>query len=72
MDCKMFLQVWGSELRRVREGAGLSQVELAELLGSTQKQVSRCENGCNITLSTIHAWYIACKQDLPIPDETHE
>ena len=72
MELEMFFLVWGSELRRIREGAGLSQVELAKLLGTTQKQVSRCENGGNITLTTVHAWYVACKQDLPVPDAARE
>jgi len=72
MNVGIFLKLWGSELRRIREGARLSQAELASLLDTTQKQVSRCENGGNITLKTLYSWYEACGQDSPIPDKTRE
>lgn len=70
MDKTMFFQVWGSELRRVREAAGLSQAELAVNLQTTQKQISRVEGGSNITLETIYRWYVACNTAVPLPDET--
>lgn len=37
----MFLR----ELRAARKASGLTQVELAELLGETQSFVSKCERG---------------------------
>ena len=40
-DYKAFLRV----LRRVREEAGITQVELAERLRQTQTYVSKCERG---------------------------
>jgi len=35
----------GSEIRTIRESKGLSQRELAELIGSDQKQIYRWETG---------------------------
>lgn len=72
MDAAMFLRVWGSELRRVRKAAGLSQVELSGLLGTTQKQVSRVENGANTTLATLYAWYTACRSAPPEPEKARD
>lgn len=35
----------GEKLRAARKAAGLSQVELAQIIGTTQKDISRWENG---------------------------
>lgn len=70
MELNMFLQLWSSELKRIREAAGLSQMTLAKKMQTTQKQISRAESGSNLTLATIHAYYMACGHDLPIPDES--
>jgi DNA-binding XRE family transcriptional regulator len=41
-------------LRRLREGAGLSQMKLAKTLGISQATLNRLENGSqNVTLKTI-------------------
>lgn len=41
-------------LRRLREGAGLSQVELAKTLGLSQATLNRLENSSqNVTLKTL-------------------
>lgn len=68
----LFLKVWRLELRRVRESFGLTQSELAMILGTTQKQISRVENGSNTSFATVHAWYVACEVELPIPDRADE
>ncbi len=72
MNKTLFLKVWGLELRRIRESSGLTQSEFASRMGTTQKQISKLENGSNTTLATVHAWYTACGADLPIPDKTAE
>ncbi len=69
MEWEMFLLLWGSELKRIREAAGLSQIELALKLQTTQKQISRAESGSNLTLATIFRWYSACGLEPPIPDK---
>ncbi|MBP9717104.1 MAG: helix-turn-helix transcriptional regulator [Candidatus Pacebacteria bacterium] len=69
MNEHWFFTLWGTEFRRIREAAGLSQTELAEKLQTTQKQVSRVESGSNPTLATIMKWYIACGQEPPVPDK---
>lgn len=68
----MFLEVWGSELRRLREASGQTQIDLALKLQTTQKQVSRVENGGNVTLGTMYRWFKVCGVRPYIPDNTRE
>jgi transcriptional regulator with XRE-family HTH domain len=51
-------------LRELRDKAGLSQTELAELLGVTQANVSRIENEGDPQLSTIIGYVSAMGADL--------
>ena len=37
--------LWGRRLREARKAAGLSQLQLAETLGTLQEQISRWERG---------------------------
>lgn len=54
------------ELRRVREESGISQIELAEKLGSTQSIVSKCERGeRRLDLIELWRWLKALGGDLP-------
>lgn len=44
-------------LKEAREASGLTQVDLADRLGMTQSQVSKCERGeRRLDLIELHAW----------------
>lgn len=44
-------------LKEARESSGLTQVDLADRLGMTQSQVSKCERGeRRLDLIELHAW----------------
>lgn len=44
-------------LREARESSGLTQIDLADRLGMTQSQVSKCERGeRRLDLIELHAW----------------
>lgn len=45
MSDRTLRSIWGKRLRAARKAAGLSQLELASLLGTIQEQISRWENG---------------------------
>nr|WP_282557847.1 helix-turn-helix transcriptional regulator [Providencia burhodogranariea] len=50
-------QIVGKEIRKRRKKLGLSGIELAELIGISQQQISRYERGeCNITLENLFSW----------------
>ncbi|MEX9821319.1 helix-turn-helix domain-containing protein [Providencia vermicola] len=47
-------QIVGKEIRKRRKSLGLSGIELADLVGVSQQQISRYERGeCNITLDNL-------------------
>nr|WP_255369470.1 helix-turn-helix transcriptional regulator [Luteibacter sp. UNCMF366Tsu5.1] len=48
----------------MREGAGLTQVGLAEILGRTQSYVSGAERGSKLDALQIRDWCQACGTDL--------
>lgn len=57
----------GQEVRRLREGAGLSQRQLAEKMGSTQSVIARLEaGGVEPTLATLDRVAAALGADLDI------
>ena len=45
MRDRSLLSIWGKRLRDARKAAGLTQLELAVLLGTIQEQISRWECG---------------------------
>lgn len=48
------MQNYGERLKAARKRAGLTQTELAEKLGITQKSYQRMESGCHdLKMSTI-------------------
>jgi transcriptional regulator with XRE-family HTH domain len=51
-------------LRAFRDGAGLTQVELAERLGRTQSYVSSAERGSKLDALQLRDWCVACEKDL--------
>lgn len=55
----------GEQLRAIREEAGFTQSQLAEILGVNRTQVSRIEKGTRSTgYATVRKWYQACGYEL--------
>ena len=52
-DDKMEAFLVGEAIRQTREKKKLTQEQLGELLGVQKAQISKIENGRNITLSTL-------------------
>lgn len=58
-------QIVGKEIRKRRKKLGLSGMELADLIGISQQQISRYERGeCNITLENLFSLAIALEVSL--------
>ncbi len=55
-----------SELAAARKDAGLTQMQIAALMGTTQSVVSRIERGANISVETISRYAHACGKRLDI------
>lgn len=51
-----FRQSLGNTIKEIREGKGITQVELAEAIGSTQNRIPDIESGRTKNIDT----YIAC------------
>ncbi|BBU94414.1 MULTISPECIES: helix-turn-helix domain-containing protein [Providencia] len=48
-------RIVGREIRKRRKHLGLSGIELANLVGVSQQQISRYERGeCNINIENLH------------------
>ncbi|MEX0423684.1 helix-turn-helix transcriptional regulator [Providencia rettgeri] len=48
-------RIVGREIRKRRKHLGLSGIELANLVGVSQQQISRYERGeCNINIESLH------------------
>ncbi|MEV7355580.1 helix-turn-helix transcriptional regulator [Kitasatospora sp. NPDC091276] len=57
---------FGEELRRLREGAGMSGPEIGELLGMKGPAVSHTEAGrLSLNLERLHVWLDVCGSDDP-------
>lgn len=53
-------------LRRFREDAGMTQVDLAQALDETQSYISKCERGeRRLDLVQLRAFCLALGRDLP-------
>ncbi len=52
-DAQLSILRVGVEIAKLRERRGLTQTQLAAMLGTTASAVSRIENGTNITLKTL-------------------
>jgi DNA-binding XRE family transcriptional regulator len=56
----------GDRLRRARESAGMSQVELAEAIGASQRSISNYEADATTPKALILSlWAFACQVSLP-------
>lgn len=62
-----------SELRSLRQKAGLSQADMAAKIGLSRVQVSRIERGVSSTpVETVIAWHRACGYRLESVGLAHE
>lgn len=55
-----------SELATARKEAGLTQAQIAAIMGTTQSVVSRIERGANISVETISRYAHACGKRLDV------
>jgi len=59
-------RVFTQLLRDTRETAGLTQVQLAEIVGQTQSYISKVERGeCRLDIVQIRQFCLALKTTLP-------
>ena len=54
------------ELHKARTKAQLSQVQIAERMGTTQSVVSRIERGGNVSIDTLVRYATACGGELKV------
>ncbi|ORV56797.1 hypothetical protein AWC06_00870 [Mycobacterium fragae] len=60
------------DLSSIRSAAGMTQVQLADALGTTQGQISRIERQSDMLLSTLSAYLSALGVDAQIVVEVGE
>jgi len=56
----------GEAIRQARKAQNLSQEQLGEMIGVQKAQISRVENGSNLTLSTIAKVFKALGQKISL------
>ena len=52
-DAQMQEFLIGEAIRQARQSCNLTQEQLGELVGVKKSQISKIENGCNVTFSTV-------------------
>lgn len=52
-DAQMQEFLIGEAIRQARQSRNLTQEQLGELIGVKKAQISKIENGCNVTFSTV-------------------
>lgn len=72
-DEQVELMLVGDAIRKARQAQSLSQEQLGELVGVQKAQISRIENGKNLTLATVGRLFKALNQkvSLEIPSIGH-
>ena len=65
-DEQVELMLVGEAIRKARQARSLSQEQLGELVGVQKAQISRLENGKNLTLATISRLFRALNQSVTI------
>lgn len=67
-DAQMQEFLIGEAIRQARQSRNLTQEQLGELVGVKKAQISKIENGCNVTFSTVarlfNAMHIKAMLDL--------
>ncbi|MBO4666037.1 MAG: helix-turn-helix transcriptional regulator [Paludibacteraceae bacterium] len=65
-DEQVELLLIGDAIRRTRQAQSLSQEQLGELVGVQKSQISRLENGKNLTLSSVAKLFKALNQKVTL------
>lgn len=65
-DEQVEMMLVGEAIRKARQAKSLSQEQLGELVGVQKAQISRLENGKNLTLSTIGRIFKAMNQEISL------
>jgi len=55
-----------AELSKARQKAGITQREVADIMGTTQSVISRIERGANVSIETLERYVSACGRHLQI------
>ena len=65
-DEQVELMLVGEAIRKARIAQSLSQEQLGEMVGVQKAQISRLENGKNLTISTISRLFRAMNQKVTL------
>lgn len=65
-DEQVELMLVGEAIRKARISLSLSQEQLGEMVGVQKAQISRLENGKNLTISTISRLFRAMNQKVTL------
>lgn len=65
-DEQVEMMLVGEAIRKARQARSLSQEQLGEMVGVQKAQISRLENGKNLTLSTIGRLFKALNQEVSL------
>ena len=65
-DEQVELMLVGEAIRKARQAKALSQEQLGEMVGVQKAQISRLENGKNLTLATISRLFKAMNQKVTL------
>lgn len=65
-DEQVELMLVGEAIRKARLAQSLSQEQLGEIIGVQKAQISRLENGKNLTISTISRLFRAMNQKVTL------
>ncbi len=55
-----------AELAKARKAAGLTQNDVAQVMGTTQSVISRIERGANVSIETLERYVSACGRHLEV------
>ena len=65
-DEQIELMLVGEAIRKARQARSLSQEQLGEMVGVQKAQISRLENGKNLTIATIARLFKALNQQVSL------
>lgn len=65
-DEQVEMMLVGEAIRKARQARSLSQAQLGEMVGVQKAQISRLENGKNLTLATIGRLFKALNQQVSL------
>lgn len=71
-DSNVELWMVGQKIKEIRESKGLTQEDLGKLVGVQKAQISKIENGNNLTISTINKVFKALNLEAKLSIEDIE